>query len=73
LHDTSSRDAAKGSVWELTVGRVCHHLKSELQEGERGMLGASAGDAHQDPTEELTAANESIGGASAITHTETLT
>ena len=37
------------------------------------MLGAAAIDAHQDHAEGLTVADESTGGASAITHTETLT
>jgi len=37
------------------------------------VFGAAAEDAHQDPTEGLTAVKESFGGTSAFTYTETLT
>lgn len=37
------------------------------------MLGAITDDDHKDHTEELTVADESTGGSSAFTHTETLT
>jgi hypothetical protein len=73
LHDTSSRDAAEGDVGEHTVGEFCPHLKPELQEGERGVFGAAAEEAHHDHNKGLTAVNESSGGTSAFTYTETLT